>query len=81
MIAFDPVESIHASRTQLYRAALAAEQTGDRAAQNILLAVLDGAMWPMAIGGLIAAAAFPAVVGMVACTSLTQNKKGIERVP
>ena len=70
MIAFSRITSTMASRTQVYAAIRVAEQTGDRAAQNHLLRFLDRAAWPMAIGGLVCAASFPAAVAVIATTPI-----------
>ena len=79
MIAFDPVESIHASRTQLYEARRAAMIGKDHAAHNAIQSLIDLAMWPCAAGGLAAAVGFPAVLGGVTCTSITNSRKEIQR--
>lgn len=70
MIAFSHITSTTASRPQLYQAVRAAEQAGDHAAQNHLLRFLDRAAWPMALGGLVCAASFPAAVAIIATTSI-----------
>lgn len=93
MIAFSRISTLQASRPQIYNAVRVAEQAGDHAAQNHLLRFLDRLAWPLAISGLVSAAAFPAAVAFVACTplgrkpetslmetnSLTPNRKGISR--
>lgn len=79
MTAFARVTSIHVSRPQLYRARCAAEQAGKRADQNAIETLIDLAMWPLAAGGLATAVGFPALLGGVTCTSLTTNRKGIQR--
>lgn len=79
MTAFSRVTSIHMSPHQVYKARALAEETRNTAAQNALERVLDAIAWPMAAGAVVGVSAIPGVLVAVACTELSNPRKGIQK--